>query len=410
MKYYLCIDLKSFYASVECVLRNKNPLTTNLIVADLTRKGAITLAVSPSLKKLGIKNRCRVFEIPKNIKYIKAHPRMKLYMEYAANIYGVYLKYFSKDDIHVYSIDEAFIDITPYLKIYNTTPTKLAYKLINEVLKITKIPSACGIGTNLYLAKIALDFEAKKNKNNIAFLNQTMFIEKYKHHQPLDDFWHIGPGIKKHLNKLNIYTLEDINNTEQKLLYKEFGVDAIYLIDHAKGIEPTTIKDIKNYKTTNNSISNSQILFTDYTKEETLTVLKEMIELNTITLINKKLLAKKIYLSISYSNNDIKKSSSCININPTNSLKDLNNDFLYLFNKITKNYYIRKIAIGFTVTNQKYQNNSLFEKDTKEENLQLTIADLKNKYGQNIILKGFNFDNKATAIKRSKLIGGHNAE
>ncbi len=409
MKSYFCIDLKSFYASVECVLRKKDPLKTNLVVADLTRKGAITLAVSPSLKKLGVKNRCRVFEIPKNIKYIKAHPRMKLYMEYAALIYGVYLKYFSKEDIHVYSIDEVFIDVTSYLKFYNLSQHKLAQKLLEAILNETKIPAACGIGTNLYLAKIALDFIAKKHPTSIGYLNEELYQKKYSNYKPLQDFWQIGKGIEKHLNKLNIYTFEDINNTNQKLLYQEFGVDAIYLIDHAKGIEPVTIKQIKEYKSKSKSISNSQILFSDYSYEDGLTVLKEMIDQNILKLIEKKLLATKIYLSIGYSSEG--KVSSNIKINPTDSLSELKKNFIFLYEKIVdKKYYIRKISIGFTVKDKKYQTNSLFKEENNEEKLQLAIANIKNKYGTNKLLKGINFENKATAIKRSKLIGGHNAE
>ena len=262
---YLCIDLKSFYASVECVERGLDPFKYNLVVADPSRgNGAICLAVSPALKNKGVKNRCRIFEIPKNIHYITALPRMKLYIKYSADIYEIYLKYVSKDDIHIYSVDECFLDITKYLNMYHMTSFELARMIIKDVYNTTGITATAGIGTNLYLTKVALDITAKHVKDNIGYLDEDKYKEELWHHTPLTDFWQIGRGINKRLSKLGINDMYDIAMSDEFVLYKEFGINAKYLIDHSKGIEPCTIKDIKSYKPKSNSISNTQILFEDY--------------------------------------------------------------------------------------------------------------------------------------------------
>ena len=264
-KYYLCIDLKTFYASVECVERGLDPFNTNLVVADESRgKGTICLAVSPKMKMLGVKNRCRIFEIPPTIKYMIAMPRMKKYIEYSANIYAIYLKYFSKEDIHVYSIDEAFMDASKYLKLYKSTPIELAKKIIKDIFKSYGITATAGIGTNMYLAKIALDITAKHNPNNIGYLDEEKYKKELWHHKPLTDFWQIGKGIERRLNKMRIFDMYDIANADPKKIYKEFGINAEYLIDHSFGKESCTIADIKSYKPKCNSISNSQVLFEDY--------------------------------------------------------------------------------------------------------------------------------------------------
>ena len=274
---YLCIDLKTFYASVECVERGLDPFSTNLIVADPSRgKGSICLAVSPKLKMLGVKNRCRVFEIPPNIKYITAMPRMKKYIEYSANIYGIYLKYFSKEDIHVYSIDEAFIDVTHYLKMYNMNAIELAKTIVKNIYDEYKITAAAGVGTNLYLAKIALDITAKHSADNIGYLNEEKYINELWEHKPLTDFWQVGKGIEKRLNKMRLYNMHDIALCEQKALYKEFGINAELLIDHAWGKESCKMEDIKKYTPKNNSISNSQVLFKDYSFEKARLLVKKI--------------------------------------------------------------------------------------------------------------------------------------
>lgn len=287
-QYYLCIDLKTFYASVECVERGLDPFNTNLVVADPDRgKGTICLAVSPKMKMLGVKNRCRVFEIPPNIKYIMATPRMKKYIEYSANIYGIYLKYFSKDDIHVYSIDEAFMDVTNYLKLYKVAAIDLAKMVIKDIFKTYGITATAGVGTNMYLAKIALDITAKHSSTNIGFLDEEKYKNELWHHKPLSDFWQIGKGIERRLNKMRIFDMYDIAHTDQKKLYKEFGVNAEYLIDHSWGRESCTIADIKKYKPKTNSIANSQILFKDYSFEKARLVLKEMVELRKFEISRK---------------------------------------------------------------------------------------------------------------------------
>ena len=254
--YYLCIDLKTFYASCECVLRGLDPFKTNLVVADPSRgKGAICLAISPKLKAMGIRNRCRLFEIPDGIEYITAMPQMKKYMEFSSKIYSIYLRYIAKEDIYPYSIDEMFLDISTYLKLYKTTPEKLAKALMNKIKDELGLPSACGIGTNLFLAKVALDITAKHTPDNIGFLDEEKFKKELWTHQPISDFWQIAGGMTKRLNNMGLYTLKDISMANPDLLYMEFGVNAEILIDHANGIEPVTIKDIKNYKRKSQSIS-----------------------------------------------------------------------------------------------------------------------------------------------------------
>src|SRR5690554_6441510 len=214
---YLCIDLKCFYASVECVERGLDPFTTPLVVADETRgKGSICLAVSSKMKALGVKNRCRLFEIPSHIKYLIAKPRMSKYIEHSANIYGIYLKYISKEDIHVYSIDEAFLDVTHYKKLYKKTALEIGQMIIDDIYQTTGLTATCGVGTNLYLAKVALDIEAKKNNSHIAYLDEELYKQSLWNHLPLTDFWQIGRGISKRLNKLGLFTMRDVAHANEE--------------------------------------------------------------------------------------------------------------------------------------------------------------------------------------------------
>ncbi|MFA7507545.1 MAG: DNA repair protein, partial [Bacilli bacterium] len=306
-KTYICIDFKTFFASVECVERGLNPFTTNLVVADPTRgNGAICLAVSPKMKEMGVRNRCRIFEIPNNIKYITALPRMKKYIEYAANIYAIYLKYIAKEDIHVYSIDESFMDVTKYLKMYKLTAKQLSQKILDDIFKTTGISASVGIGTNMFLTKVALDILAKHASNNIAYLDEDLYKERLWNHKPLTDFWQIGRGISKRLEKYNIFDMEGITKIDQEVLYKEFGVNAEYLIDHAWGREPCTISQIKAYRPVANSLSTNQILFSDYKFDQALLVLKEMVDLMCLQLVEKNLVSDNIFLSIGYSKDIIK--------------------------------------------------------------------------------------------------------
>ncbi len=414
-RYYFCIDLKTFYASVECVERNLDPFSTNLVVADPSRgKGAICLAVSPKMKMLGVKNRCRIFEIPPNINYIVAIPRMKKYIEYSANIYAIYLKYFAKEDIHVYSIDEAFIDATSYLKMYNMTPHNLAQTIIKDIFKTYGITATAGIGTNLYLSKIALDITAKHSATNIGYLDENKYKNELWHHKPLTDFWQIGNGIEKRLSKMRIFDMYDIAHTEQKKLYKEFGVNAEYLIDHSWGKESCTIRDIKAYKPKRNSISNSQILFEDYSFEKARLVLKEMVELGSLRLVESNLMTDTVQLYIGYSKDIINPSGGTQKLtNCTNVYSELVKAFLSIYDKTTnRNVGIRRIGINFSnvIETENIQLN-LFtnqEKIDRERKLELAICNIKNVMGKNKILRGMNLEDGATTITRNKLIGGHN--
>ena len=422
---YLCIDLKTFFASVECVERHLDPFSTNLVVADVERsKNSICLAITPKMKMLGIKNRCRICDIPPNIKYIAAKPRMSLYMKYCGDIYGTYLKYFSKDDIHVYSIDEVFIDITGYLSTYNRDPQNLAKMVIDDVYNTYGITATAGIGTNMYLAKIALDITAKHSASNMGYLDEEKYKNELWHHKPLTDFWQIGPGTERRLNKIRLFDMYDVAHADQKKLFKMFGINAEYLIDHAWGREPCTIADIKRYKPKSNSISNSQILFKDYTYYEARTVLKEMVELISLRLVKENKISNIIQLYVGYSKDLVGASGGARHLeNYTSNYSELLKVFLNLYDETTnRNVGIRRLGVSLgnviTITDGNVidGNNeqlSLFsnqEKLDKEKELELTINNLKDTMGKNIILRGTNFLEEATARERNKMIGGHNGE
>ncbi len=416
-KFYLCIDLKSFFASVECVDRGLDPFTTNLVVADPSRgNGAICLAITPAMKALGIKNRCRVFEIPKSVEYITALPHMKRYMEVSADIYSVYLDFISPDDIHVYSIDECFIDVTQYLKMYRKTPREIAVMLINAVFKKTGICAAAGIGTNLFLAKVALDITAKHTDDHIGYLDENEFKKTIWTHRPITDIWNIGKGIAKRLEKYGVSDLKGITELPSKLLYKEFGVNAENIINHANGIERCTISDIKNYKPKSSSLSHSQILFEDYKYEDAFLVLKEMVDKQVLELVEKKLVTDSISLYIGYSKDVIHSTGGTRKIGEfTNSYKKLIGHFESLFKETTvRGYPIRKIGIGLNnLEDDSMSSITLFtdiEAEEKERKLQQAIISIKNKHGKNAVLKGISYTEKGTARARNKLIGGHNGE
>ena len=412
---FLCIDLKTFYASVECVERKLDPFSTNLVVADPSRgKGAICLAVSPKMKMLGVRNRCRIYEIPQNIQYIVALPRMKKYIEYSANIYAIYLKYFSKEDIHVYSIDEAFMDATSYLKMYKLTPIELAKAIIKDVFKNYGITATAGIGTNMYLAKVALDITAKHSASNIGYLDEEKYKKELWHHKPLTDFWQIGHGIERRLNKLRLYDMYDVANAEPKKLYKEFGVNAEYLIDHSWGRESCTIEDIKRYKPQARCISNSQVLFEDYSFEKARLVLKEMVELGSLRLIDENLSTDTVKLYIGYSKDVIPATGGTERTNNyTNVFSDLVSAFLRLYDRTTnRNIGIRRIGISFAnVREDDYVQLNLFKdqkKIDKERKLELVINRIKSEMGKNKIIRGMDLQEGATTLVRNTLIGGHN--
>ncbi len=414
---YLCIDLKTFFASVECVERNLDPFKVNLAVADKERgKGALCLAISPKLKALGIKNRCRLFEIPSYLDLIIAKPRMKLYMQYAANIYEIYLKYVCDDDIHVYSIDEVFLDISTYFKLYRKTPLQMARMIIDDIFETTGITATAGIGSNLYLSKVALDISAKHNPSNIGILNEPLYKQTLWHHQPITDFWHVGRGIAKRLAKYQIFDMAGVAFCDEKILYQEFGVNAKYLIDHAWGKEPTTIAQIKKYQPENNSISHSQVLFEDYSYEDALLAMKEMVELKVLDLVEQHLVTRHIALYVGYSNKKIKATGGSLKIGVcTNSYRILLSEFITLYKRTTHlNCPIRRLGISFGgVIDEKYEAYDLFtdyQEIEKERKLQEALINIKGRYGKNAVFKGMDLLEKATTLKRNKLIGGHNGE
>ena len=416
-KTYFCIDLKTFYASVECVERGLDPFKTDLIVADPSRSsGAICLAISPKMKARGIKNRCRVYEIPSDVKPIVAVPRMKKYMEYACRIYKIYQRYVSNSDIHVYSIDEAFLDVTSYLKYYDMSEVELASEIISEIYRETGITATAGIGDNLFLAKVSLDIIAKHKKNNIGYLNQDLFKEKLWLHQPLTDFWQIGPGIERRLNNLNIYTMKDIALTDSNILYKEFGVNAKYLIEHSRGLESCTIKDIKNYHSKSKSISNSQILFQDYNYYDAKKVLIEMIDNLLGRLILQGMATTNVSIYIGYSKDTISGLKYSISFSEaTNSYRLLLREILKKYDeKIKKDYYVCRIGISFNnLVKKDISQTDLFNNHTEEDdeyNLENVIIKLRQKFGKSSLLRAISYTPHATALKRNKLIGGHNAE
>lgn len=414
-KIYLCIDLKSFYASVECVERGWDPLTARLVVADPERsEKTICLAVSPALKQMGVPNRCRVFQIPKEIPYKMAPPRMQLYIDYAAEIYGVYLKYIAKEDIQVYSIDEAFLDVTDYLHLYQMTAVELGRKIMQDILDTTKIPAACGVGTNLYLAKVALDILAKHETDRIAYLDEARYREKLWKHKPLTDFWRVGRGTVERLSNMGICTMEEIAHARESLLYKSFGIDAELLIDHAWGREPVTIADIKAYRPKNTSFSSGQVLPRDYEYEEGALVVKEMADLLCLDLVDQGLVTSHISLVIGYSNQkcfEPAKGSTTLR-SATSSNRRLLSYVEQLYRRIVRpGAYIRRITLTYTgVMTEDYQQFDLFsnpEETEKDVKAQRAAISIKQRYGRNAILKGMNLEESATTIERNGQIGGH---
>lgn len=414
-KIYLCIDLKSFYASVECVERGWDPLTARLVVADPERsEKTICLAVSPALKQMGVPNRCRVFQIPKEIPYKMAPPRMQLYIDYAAEIYGVYLKYIAKEDIQVYSIDEAFLDVTNYLHLYQMTAVELGRKIMQDILDTTGIPAACGVGTNLYLAKVALDIMAKHETDRIAYLDEARYREKLWKHKPLTDFWRVGRGTVERLSNMGICTMEEIAHARESLLYKAFGIDAELLIDHAWGREPVTIADIKAYRPKNTSFSSGQVLPRDYSYEEGILVVKEMADLLCLDLVDQCLVTSHISLVIGYSNQkcfEPARGSTTLR-SATSSNRRLLSYVEQLYRRIVRpGAYIRRITLTYTgVMTEDYQQFDLFsnpEETEKDVKAQRAAISIKQRYGRNAILKGMNLEESATTIERNGQIGGH---
>ena len=493
----MCIDLKSFYASVECVERKLDPLKTNLVVADESRTDkTVCLAISPSLKQCGLGGRARLFEVKQKVKeinlqrrklnnyrkfsgksyldeelkknknleldFIVAPPRMAYYMKYSTNIYNIYLKYIAPVDILVYSIDEVFIDITDYISLYKCTPRQLVTKMIKDVYETTGITATAGIGTNMFLAKVAMDIVAKKCKPNefgvrIAGLDEMTFRKKLWDHKPITDFWRVGKGIANKLAKNNMNTMGDVarcSHYNEDLLYKLFGVNAELLIDHAWGWEPCTIEIAKSYKPTETSISSGQVLHEPYDNKKAKIIVQEMADNLALDLVNKKFLTKQLVLTINYdienlTNPDIfnkyfgeitldsygrkipKHSHGTVNLEHyTSSSSIIMESFVNLFDKISNpillirklNLTVSKLICEDKVqTNKKVEQINLFtdykkkeieeakqkDDENKEKEIQKVILQIKNKYGKNAILKGMNLTEGATAIERNKQIGGH---
>lgn len=415
MRTYVCIDLKSFYASVECVERSLNPMTTKLVVADRERtEQTICLAVSPAMKALGVRNRCRLFEIPDNLSYITAVPRMQLYIDYSARIYGIYLKYVAKEDIHVYSIDEVFMDVTDYLIMYRMSARELGLCIMEDILKEVGIPATCGIGTNLYLAKIALDITAKNVPDRIGELTEETYCRDLWDHTPLEDFWRIGKGMSQKLASKGIFTMGDIARTPEELLYHMFGVDAELLIDHAYGREPVTIADIKNYKAQSNSLSSGQVLPCGYSYENGALIVKEMADLLCLDLVDKDLVCESATLHLSYENRLMREPS-----HGTVSFDVATSSATMILPKVEELYMrianraggIKKVSLTFNrVVPEGYGQYNLFvdpEETEREKKMQKAMLAIKKKYGKNAILKGMNLEEGAKTMERNQQIGGH---
>lgn len=450
---YICIELKSFYASVECVERGLDPLKALLLVADETRTDkTICLAASPALKALGVSSRGRLFEAKEKIHlyeashhtkidYIIAPPRMATYIRYSAKVYSVYLKYFAAEDIHVYSVDEVFIDITPYRSLYPCTPEELVRQVIRDILKTTGITATAGIGTNMYLAKIAMDIVAKHMKPDeygvrIAELTEDSYRDLLWQHTPLTDFWQIAGGISGKLAKYGIHTMGDIAEvsiTNEEFLYSLFGVNAELLIDHAWGIEPCTMKDIKNYRTGERSISNGQVLPRAYSHEEALLAVKEQAELLSLELVKEKVTSDSLTIYIGYEVADDAYNGPCHydwygRRVPTHSIgtyrfgtdtnyaREIMSAASRLFSRIAKpDLPIRRIFLALHgVKNEDsvcYQRDLFFdaEKMEKEKGLQKAVLSVKTRYGQNAILRGMSLMKGARTMERNRQIGGHRA-
>lgn len=407
---------------MECAERGLDPMKTNLVVADPERTDrTICLAVSPSMKKLGVRNRCRVFEIPPNIDYIMAEPRMQKYIDYAAEIYGIYLRYISKEDIHVYSIDEAFLDVTPYLHVYEKTPKEMAEFLMNRVQAELGIRAACGIGTNLYLTKIALNILAKHSPDFIAFLDEKLYREKLWDYQPLTDFWRIGKGTARKLASMGIFTMRELSGAAEKneeLFYRKFGVDAELLIDHARGIEPVTISDIRKYRPKSRSLSNGQVLMRDYTLEEADIVVKEMANELCLRMTEEHLRAASVSIYVGYSNRLHRKGSGGTEKLPhaSSASGTVISEMVKLFQKVTDHALpIRRIMMSVNGLEDEKNGRqlSLFgrteasKEEAKERKIQEAVLAVKKRYGKNALLKGLDFEEAATQQVRNREIGGH---
>ena len=407
----LCIDLKSFFASVECVERNLDPFTTPLIVADPSRKGgAITLAVTPYMKTLGVPSRGRVFEIPKNIKYITAPPRMSLYVKKSKEVINCFLDFISKEDMHVYSIDEAFLDVTDYLKLYKMDDVTLAKTIMARIKEKTGLTSTCGIGPNLLLAKVALDIESKHSPDFIAKWTYEDVKTKLWNITPLDEMWGIGSKTMKKLNDLGIYKGGDINKYSKDFYKKRFGVLGEELYLHANGIDNSNIKDDK-YEIKNKSYGLSQILYKDYTPEEAILIIKEMCETICKRLRNNKKVCGVVGFGIGYSRSV---GGGFYHSKKLSESTDNENVIFSVCKSIYDSYIeeepIRKVSISLgKITDNNYVQLNLFEEVNETINeIPIVVDEINKKFGDNAILKASSLLNYSTIKMRNKKMGGHN--
>lgn len=407
----LCIDLKSFFASVECVERNLDPFTTPLIVADPSRKGgAITLAVTPYMKTLGIPSRGRVFEIPKNIKYITAPPRMSLYVKKSKEVINCFLDFVSKEDMHVYSIDEAFLDVTDYLKLYKMDDVTLAKTIMARIKEKTGLTSTCGIGPNLLLAKVALDIESKHSPDFIAKWTYEDVKTKLWNITPLDEMWGIGSKTMKKLNDLGIYKVGDINKYSKDFYKKRFGVLGEELYLHANGIDNSNIKDDK-YEIKNKSYGLSQILYKDYTPEEAILIIKEMCETICKRLRSNKKVCGVVGFGIGYSRSV---GGGFYHSKKLSESTDNENVIFSVCKSIYDSYIeeepIRKVSISLgKITDNNYVQLNLFEEVNETINeIPIVVDEINKKFGDNAILKASSLLNYSTIKMRNKKMGGHN--
>ena len=449
-KVYIAIDLKSFYASVECVERGLDPLTARLVVADESRtEKTICLAVTPALKALGISGRARLYEVyQKTSDFIIAPPRMRKYMEISTKIFSIYATFVAPEDIHVYSVDEVFIDATSYLKHYKMTARELALKMIRKVLAETGITATAGIGTNLYLAKIAMDIKAKhmeadKDGVRIAELDEMSYRKELWNHQPITDFWRVGPGYSRRLNSLGIHTMGDVARyslTGSDILYKQFGVMAELLIDHAWGYEPVEMKDIRNFRSDNHCICSGQVLSRPYQFEEARVVLLEMADQLALDLIRKKLMTNQLVITIEYDVSSAKHyfgetkkdrygrkvpkhAHGTVNLDGySESEKEFMEKSGELFDKIVNpDLLVRRIYITANHVKYYYEKKPLHQlsiftdynkkkdEDARDTRRERAILDIKRRYGKNAILRGLNFEKGATQRDRNAQVGGHKA-
>ena len=398
--------------------RGLDPMTTNLVVADPERTDkTICLAVSPSMKALGVKNRCRVFEIPKGIDYIMAPPRMQKYIDYSCEIYGTYLNYISRDDIYVYSIDEVFMDITHYLKLYEKTPRELAVFLMDEVTKKVGVRATAGIGTNLYLTKIALDITAKHSPDFIGYLDEQLFIDTLWDHEPLRDFWRIGPGTERRLLERGITNMRGIANADETMLYRMFGIDAELLIDHAWGREPVTLQDIKKYRPETHSLSEGQVLKRDYRVEEARLILKEMVTELCLRLSKRRLVCQSFTINLVYSRKlgvPVEAATAQFGV-PTNAETIILRQVLSTYDlMVIPEFTIRGIYLSANNTQEDVGEIQLnmFEECAPEimdrdGRIQDAMLAIKDKYGKNAMFKARDLEEGATTLERNMQIGGH---